>query len=265
MTQALTASRRAWSFGIALVAFSLSGCPTREMQIPDAGRARDAPIVETGLTYPDALASSDALSSQADSPSAFCRGSCSPVTGTGCDTDCVLVGDVASCGVAGMLDEGSDCTESVQCGAGLACFDNGSGRATCEVICCPGDERCGPNATCGGSGQLVGSIPTSWGRCLPERRCTVLATTSACTAREACYVIDSMGTTECRVAGSRVSGEACEVPNDCSSGLACVGATAKICVALCVLGGTTCPRTTECVRQAYTPSGIGICVPKAPV
>ena len=166
--------------------------------------------------------------------------------------------------MAGLLEAGSECMASVECAAGLACFDNGSGRSTCELICCPGDDTCGPEATCGGSGQLVGGVPTSWGRCLPERRCTVLAAPSACTEREACYVVDAMGTTECRVAGARVSGEACEVPNDCAAGLACVGATAKVCVPLCILGESTCPRSNECVRQAYTPSGIGICVPEAP-
>ena len=265
MARSLTSSQRAWSFGIALVAFSLVGCPIRESSAPDAGRARDAPIVETGLTFPDALTASDALASRPDAPSAYCRGSCSPIARTGCaDGDCVLTGDTASCGVAGILSEGSECIESVQCGAGLACFDNGSGSSTCELICCPGDDSCGPDATCGGSGLLVGGVPTSWGRCLPERRCTVLAATSACTEREACYVVDAIGTTECRVAGARLMGEVCEVPNDCASGFACVGASAKTCVALCSLDASTCPRATECVRQAYTPSGIGICAPDAP-
>lgn len=247
--------------GVALVAFSLAGCPAREMVMTDAGRARDAPLVETGLMYVDAAntTNSDALM-RSDTPSPYCRGSCSPVARTGCTADCVLVGESSSCGTAGLLAEGSPCSESSACGPGLACFDNGSRPATCALVCCPGDDACGPDATCGGSGLLVGGTPTSWGRCLPQRRCNVLAATTACTDREACYIVDALGTTECQVAGTRLEGELCEVPNDCAPDLACVGASGRTCVPLCALGGSGCARGKECVRQAYTPEGVGICV-----
>ena len=233
----------------------------------DAGRAPDdAPLVEVGLMYVDAAATvtaSDALS-VADAPSPYCQGVCSPVKHTGCTGDCILVGESTVCGAAGLLPEGSVCSNAADCADGLACFDNGSGPATCAMICCPGDDACGADATCGGSGLLVGGVSTSWGRCLPQRRCTVLTPTSACTDREACYIVDALGATECQVAGSRLVGEACEVPNDCAPDLACVGASNRMCVALCSLGTTSaCARGMDCVRQAYTPDGIGLCVPGA--
>jgi hypothetical protein len=201
---------------------------------------------------------------QRDGGARLCRGSCDPVRAMGCGTGelCVLRGVEAACGVAGRGTRGSPCTSVEDCAAGLACFLGESG-GVCDRVCCPGGSDCTTDEVCGGDGRLVDEIATSWGRCLAPRTCALLEP-MACPEREACYVVGPLGESECLVAGAALEGEACMLPNDCAPDLVCAGAVDRTCARLCRLGLAEDPcGSSMCVRQAYTPDGVGVCVTAA--
>ncbi len=236
----------------------------------DAAMRADAPIVEAGLAFDDAAnldASSfaDALVSR-DGGTPLCRGACDPLQTSGCGAGeiCALRGEEAACGAPGRSMRGASCTTLEECGFGLACFATESGGGICDRLCCPGGTDCSTREVCGGDGALFDGTRTSWGRCLAPRTCRLLDPT-ACPEREACYVIGPLGESECLVAGAALEGDRCELPNDCGAGLVCTGATDRICVRLCALGsaGDACGSGGMCVRQAYTPEGVGVCVAAA--
>lgn len=240
--------------------------------VRDAAASRvDAPLLETGLAYFDApAAASDALTigdalSVRDGGSALCRGACDPIGGSGCAPgSCVLHDEEASCGTAARGARGTPCDDVSACAAGLACFVGDDGTGTCGRICCPGGTDCGSAEVCGGAGALIDGTRASWGQCLAPRSCRLLEM-SACPDREACYVTGSAGEAECLVSGTAPVGERCALPNDCAPNLVCVGAIDRVCAQLCSLGGRddVCGMGAMCVRQAYTPDGVGVCVAAA--
>jgi len=254
---------------LALVLTSLAGCGGGGGDPPDASARLDASIVETGLEFEDAgPAAADALMLDAvpsrDGGLVLCQGSCNPVYGTGCEPGqiCALRDEVASCVAPTSGARGAACTTTEACGTGLACFRTARGAVgVCDRVCCPGGTDCAAPEVCGGDGALVDGTVSSWGRCLAPRTCTLLEVTS-CPDREACYVVGSEGQTECLVAGTAIEGDACAAPNDCAVGLVCAGAFGRACARLCRLGlmEDPCGAGAMCVRQAYTPESIGVCV-----
>jgi hypothetical protein len=256
---------------LTVVSAAALGCPEAPPASPDAAARTDATIVETGLAFDDARSedasvfSSDALPAR-DAGLPLCRGACDPVERTGCASTeiCAVRDEEASCGAPGRGARGSVCTLTSECAAGLACFATDDGGGMCDRVCCPGAEDCASPEVCGGDGALVDGTRSSWGRCLAPRAGTLLDPT-ACPAREACYVVGPLGESECLVAGTALEGEPCALPNDCAADLLCIGASDRTCARLCALGGSTdpCGSSAMCVRQAYTPDGVGVCVAAA--
>lgn len=267
----VASARTVGSSGACVLAFVvvLAGCDGGESSPTDAATRPDAPVAEAGLTYLDAtLAPSDAAAYASDAATS-CAGACDPRTSSGCDDQaCALVEGAPECSDEGVLDEGAACTESRACAAGLACFGSSPYDATCQRVCCAasaGDSSaCSADEVCT-SGDLVDGVGSAWGHCAAGRSCTLLADVSGCAATEGCYVVDWLGTTRCLPAGRSTAGEACEASNDCSTGLVCVGALEKTCLALCsVSTGRPCSTTASCVRQSYTPEGVGVCIETTP-
>lgn len=254
------------SFGLAV---GLVACGGSSGEMPDAATRLDASIVETGLEFDDAALAPDDAAALADAASrdgglALCRGACNPVHGTGCAAGeiCALRGEAASCVTPARGARGEPCTTTESCGTGLACFRTTTGAAgVCDRVCCPGGDDCTAAEVCGGDGALVDGTVSSWGRCLAPRACTLLEPMS-CPDREACYVVGSEGATECLLSGTALEGDACVAPNDCAAGLVCAGAFERACARLCRLGlmEDPCGPGAMCVRQAYTPETIGVCV-----
>ena len=234
---------------------------------PDAEIGRDAQVSDAGGLLDGGPVATDAgVARDAGAPDAepLCQWDlCDPRAATGCTSgQCVLWDEEARCEAeTGMLGRDVDCTEVGQCAPGLACFRvDGVGR--CGRICCPGDgNACMTGESCGGSGVLVDSTQTRWGRCLDLRNCDVHAPTEDCEEREGCYIIDLEGATECRVAGTGEGADGCEAQEDCAAGFFCGGITGmKRCVRICRLGMDDCREAgARCVAQAHTPPGSGLC------
>ncbi len=271
---ARAARTRQHAFVAALVASSLPlvGCGGGNGPTEDAATRSDASIVETGLAFDDAFAAASDASSPSDAYPvrdgglSLCRGSCDPIHAMGCGTGelCVLRAEESMCGAPSRGLRGTPCTSVDSCAAGHACFLSDTGEGVCERICCPLGDDCAAGEVCSGDGTLVDGTATSWGRCTAPRACSLLDPT-ACPDREACYVVGSLGASECLLAGVALEGDVCTLPNDCAPGLVCAGALDRACVRLCELGlaDDPCGTGTMCVRQAYTPEGVGVCVAAA--
>ena len=263
-------ARATLAVGALLLVGAALGCGGSSPEAPDAASRLDAMIVETGLGFDDATldASSldDAALPQRDGGTSLCRGACDPVRSSGCGAGelCVLRDVEAMCASPGRGTRGSACTSVDECGAGLACFLTESGGGLCDRVCCPGASDCAASEVCGGDGRLIDDTATSWGRCIAPRSCALLEAMS-CPEREACYVIGPLGESECLLAGTALEGDVCTLPNDCAPELVCAGAVERTCARLCRLGLATdpCGTGSMCVRQAYTPDGVGVCVTAA--
>jgi hypothetical protein len=199
----------------------------------------------------------------ASAPSCLEPLDCDPRSGDGCleAGSCSLVSEVSSCEMTpGALGPGATCENVTDCAPGLACFQSELG-GICGRICCPGDDTCLEGNVCRGSGILVDETQTRWGQCLPPQSCDVLQPELDCSTREGCYIIDSGGNTECRVAGTGAFGDACTAQEDCQSGFFCGGVGgATHCARICRLGGEPCPIDEgRCVWQLHSPEGSGIC------
>ncbi len=232
----------------------------------DAASRADAAILETGLAYADAPppvsdASTNLDASARDTLSARCPGACDPTAAGGCadGEQCVVDGEAARCGVGGDAERYAPCSRTDACGPGLACFLSAVG-GVCDRVCCPSGGGCDGEETCGGDGLLIDGARTAWGQCAPPRACRLLEA-RACPDREACYLMDAAGESRCLRVGDGVAGSPCTRPNDCAANLVCVGAVERVCTPLCALGEPdACASGASCVRQAYTPDGVGICV-----
>jgi hypothetical protein len=256
-------SNRPHLFFFAL-SLALFGCDGDLNPGPDASTGIDAALADGGGLLDggrgDASAASDAgidASRSCDTPEG-----CDPRSPDGCPSEgrCVLVSATSSCEpTAGSLGPDDSCMYATDCAPGLACFDTPSG-GRCGRICCPGDETCVDGATCGGSGVLIDGTETHWGRCLAPRRCDVLSPSDTCEMREGCYIVDSGGNTECRVAGTGQADSPCAVQEDCESGFFCGGIGATRCVRICRIDAEDCPDDEgRCIAQAHSPAGTGFC------
>ena len=130
-------------------------------------------------------------------------------------------------------------------------------------FCCPHAPRCAnPNEHCGGSGRLVDGSETEYGQCVAPQDCRILGT-NECGEREACYIVDAEGKTDCRRVGSQEVGESCNKLNDCLPGLACTGLFERTCARICELGNdSSCPSSEgTCIEYAQSPENTGLCTP----
>ena len=200
----------------------------------------------------------------ADQGLPMCPGICRPDEPSGCGAEtCVLEGAGPRCAtMTGAAELGAPCEETTECAPGLACFQRRSG-GVCGRICCRQEpDSCGVGEECRGTGILVNGTETFYGECQEPRACDVLAPPiEACEAGEACYVI-AEGETGCLASGTGEFGDACELPNDCAPGFACVGAFESRCARICRLGRDDCPMGEgTCVAYAQSPDGTGLCTP----
>lgn len=251
---------------------------------PDAG-ARDSSIVDGSIVLDsgasDAADDSSAVDSSADAaPSdggapdaaSSCGGRCNPVLGLCAAGVCLLSSSGPRCAETGGLGvEGARCSAVGDCGAGLSCFLTRAG-GVCARVCCPlgrfeGASDCAMGELCAGTGALVDGTVTDYRRCVAPRPCDLFDAMASCDHGEGCYIVDGEGHTDCRVAGAAAVGEACAAPSDCAPGLACAGLVSPTCVRVCSLrpGAEPCPTGEgECVAQAQSPMGTGLCtVPAA--
>lgn len=248
---------------------AMLGCDGEPLVMPDAGPGRDAALFEAGTgdsaTF-DGGAPSDGGVAVDAGPAAVCTmGDCDPrVFGCGDGGGvCTLRDRLPMCTMtAGAGERGSACTIESECGPGLACFRDTAERGICAEVCCPGTTTCPTGEVCSADGVLVNAIATDWGRCAPPQGCDVLM--SECAPREGCYIVyPDPGDPECRLAGAAEVGDDCSVPQDCQAGLFCAGiGSPKTCVRVCRVGvASSCPiGEGDCVAQAYSPAGSGVCV-----
>jgi hypothetical protein len=241
-------------------ALAIAGCDMTPPGDDDAGPRRDASYADGGGLLDGGIPHDASTKTDSGGVHVCEVGRCNPQFPVGCgEESCVLWDETPSCGTAGLSGPGADCISTMDCAAGLACFRRESGYGICGRICCPGGDTCVEGSICGGAGVLVDGTETSWGECLPPRMCDVLRPELVCAEREGCYIVDSAGTTECRVAGSAAAGDPCELQEDCAAGLFCGGIGALRCVQICMVGGDECPAEERCVRQAHSPEGTGFC------
>lgn len=269
-SRCLASLTRAPSIGAPLIGtllFGVAGCDANMATGSDGSTMRDAVVVDGGGLL-DAGPRRDAgvlidAGASGDAQALCLTTLCDPRSPDGCDEGrCVLNAVEASCSLeAGSLGPGDACTSVADCAPGLACFRR-DGGGVCGRICCPRDHStCTEGMSCGGAGVLVDGSETNWGRCMAPRPCDLLEPTEYCELREGCYIVDSSGRTECRVAGSGGPREPCQVQEDCQSGFFCGGiGGAKRCVRICRIGERDCPAEEgRCVAQWHTSEGSGLC------
>jgi len=254
------------------LAWALVGCGVGARPALDAGMERDAALVEGGLVRPDAGEAQDAGGADAGaaldaSVFACAAGDCELGGACGDAGTCALRDRTPACSEAdGALPEGAPCEGDGTCSAGLSCFRDvrgaGSAAGVCAFPCCPGiSDACGAGRRCSADGVLASGITTTWGRCDAERACDLRM--PLCAEREGCYLDPATGRSDCRLAGNVGDGGACVRPEDCAPGRVCAGLGLTTCAPLCVLGDADGCVEGACVAQAYTPSGLGVCVAPA--
>lgn len=263
----------AWAArGVAAVALVLTlgvgGCEIHEGEqgMADPARSRDAAPADGGTSLLGATAANPADAGgpayRPTCPAPFCD----PRLGGQCPGGtCALRGEVPTCGEPGLSLEGERCEHADACAPGLSCV-LALGAGVCRRLCCPGPasepaepSSCPAGTRCGGSGQLVDGTTTEWGSCEPIRRCELFGMLQGCELREACYIVDADGHTECRIAGTAQAGEACRRPEDCGPKLFC-GLLTQRCVPICQLDQNNCEPGARCIAQAHSPRGTGFCM-----
>jgi hypothetical protein len=253
-----------------IAAYAAIGCSSGTPSQPDGGAARDATIADSTIGA-DAIVDAPIDAGDALDATHACGGACDPTASLACSDGmrCTFAHGVTACVSAtdaGVAHAGDPCSTEDACGGGLACFATATtGTGSCAAVCCPMASACDPSMRCRGDGTLVDGQATAWGRCLPPIACDLAHPDHACATREGCYIVDSMGHTECLVAGTVPPAGACAGPADCVPGYVCAGLTSRSCAQICFLASTAphqgCADLMHCQAQAYSPSGTGICVP----
>jgi hypothetical protein len=200
-----------------------------------------------------------------DAPTFDCQTDCDPRTAMGCDEGmCVLYGSEPTCvTAAGDQTVDQPCSALSDCATGLVCVQR-EGGSVCRPICCPvSPAGCGTDERCVANVVLGDGSTTPWGACEPRRRCNVL-TGDGCIAAMgyACYIVSSMGDTDCKLAGIARAGEACTQQTDCAGGLFCPAA--HTCVRICAYpsGEPSCGMDEgTCASYSQSPPDTGLCTP----
>jgi hypothetical protein len=162
------------------------------------------------------------------------------------------------------------CSNESACSAGLACFasplDNeqqGQEAGYCGRVCCPSGfaTGCGVNEVCILSSVLGQRVEgAKWGYCASAATCSVLDSVGSCGAQlgTACYIVDAAGKTACLPQGHLPAGARCDDARSCAPGHVCAGLAERTCKPVCALGAS-CAGGGQCVAQAYSPAGTGVC------
>lgn len=162
------------------------------------------------------------------------------------------------------------CSVGATCSAGLACFasplDNeqqGQEAGYCGRVCCPSGvgTGCAVGEVCVFS-HVLGQSTTGaeWGHCAATTACSVLDPAGSCSAQpgSACYIVDASGKTACLPEGHLPAGARCDDVRSCAPGHVCAGLAERSCKPVCMLGAA-CAGGGQCVAQAYSPAGTGVC------
>ena len=221
---------------------------------PDAGADEDGPTTSDAGPVDDG-SSHDALADTGTSDEPRIVQSCYiKPSATGVTAECAPVGPGA---------EGSACSDSLECGALLACVEVDQ-KGVCRPVSCVLPALClkgtyyeeAPLRVSGATRRDL-AIPV----CLPADNCTLLAPQNPCPAGKECAVVGSEGETTCREPGSAKVGGFCDDANRCSGGLLC-SKFANQCVKICHVdsGPIDCPTGTCQGGNRSLPDGFGICV-----
>jgi hypothetical protein len=172
-------------------------------------------------------------------------------------------GVVTECAPVGPGAEGSNCNDSHDCGALLACVEVDQ-RAVCRAVSCALPAVClrgtyyqeAPLRVNGATRRDL-NIPV----CLPADNCTLLVQPSPCAPGKVCAVVGSEGETTCMEPGSAKVGELCDETSRCAEGLLC-SRFSNQCVKICHIdaGPQDCPTGTCQGGSGSLPDGFGICV-----
>ena len=176
-----------------------------------------------------------------------------PQCGCGTDGTCDIngsKGETACVAPAGTIGQGSYCTQTAGCQAGLTCRYGG----TCHSFCSsPGTDCTGPGL--GKCVQLTNGDAGVPNFTVCENKCA-LEDPNACGGSGAgCFESQyNPGTTDCYQAGTKALGGTCTYLDDCVSGMGCIStgtATTGTCKRWCRVGTTDCGGAVVC--KGFTP------------
>jgi hypothetical protein len=146
-----------------------------------------------------------------------------------------------ACMPAGLGLDGASCDESADCAPGYECVGS---PGTCRHYCCAGNSACLVDQFCDVQ-QTTGPATMNVPVCMPVRPCELLVP-NTCPSGQTCAVVRENGSDSCVAIGTATTGQSCDSEH-CAAGLVCLGATERICYALCQTSGTsTCPAGQAC-------------------
>jgi hypothetical protein len=175
---------------------------------------------------------------------------------------------VTECAPVGQGAVGSDCQDSSDCGAELACVDV-KGKPTCRRFSCALPTSCMKGSFYQLQALRVSGVTMADVKvpvCLPTDNCDLMADASACPSGQVCAVVGSDGDTTCVVEGTAKLGGPCDDLNFCARGLVC-SKSKNQCLKICrtsAAGATECPGGTCQGGNLSVPEGFGICVGTTP-
>lgn len=200
-------------------------------------------------------------------------GRCRPGLGAACPGDfacasqCCVYG---ACVARGYTQGGGPCLGDCQCVAGYSCIrlDPSDALGVCLVSpgrSCLADGACASGCCARGACVTARDVVlrgpcASDCQCGPTARCInatcLVPLGGACAAGRECELGVCVDGT-CRERGSAGLFEACALPNECRSGLECVGSTCLLSLGRASAQGARCAsgcsNGTDCIRPASTP------------
>ncbi len=189
----------------------------------------------------------------------FCLGPCNVLPGIvapacGANQTCVpqAVDGSGFCALPGIAGEGSPCVESLTCGPGLACYNDGVGNSTCRRVCDTAASTCIGGQTCLSLGDRLGicTAPCTSECNAGDSRCAGGGTSTcgqadadvcleytpavACAAGQTCSDLSGACEPACAIDAdcanafipTRCVAGACRIQSQCNpnTGVGCVGA-----------------------------------------
>jgi len=203
-----------------------------------------------------------------DGPAACAPGDCNYQTQAGCSDELACRPQFNAtdpdvhpgCESFGSGRSGEACKAQRDCARGFYCAEG-----ACHKLCCGADwSACDENESCYRSLDVRAGgkvIAAGVGLCFPTNDCDPL-TGDGCSAADGreCKIVDPTGAAACAPLSNAKLGDACEPPDVCQRGLACVGG---VCIKLCAFaqcGEPACePDEGSCVHFARDPEGVGEC------
>lgn len=189
---------------------------------------------------------------------------CNPYCQIGCEADkqCTYTGSNIECDGSGELAASDVCSNSYECGVGMACFKlNDDPASVCRQFCqkdtdCPADRKCTVNVNFGsGFEARFCSEPTVG--------CSVFD--DQCGDAQGCYYASSA--TSCMPSGTKLKDEVCHGlgANACVKGLQCLVTCREACSTNA--GNDDQPKCSDVcdeTKELSAENGLGVCVPDEP-